>query len=298
MPLVNLIFLLFVVLSIGGCNSPASHGDYNISAVEGAECLRYLDRADITVDEFKAVNNFASTGNYLCRVLLASWYERGIGVPINYDKAREVYQSAADANPAAYVALGRMAKLGRGQEVDYVLARQLYKRASDAGSLQATVELGKLMEGGEGGAVDPKAALDLYISKSKKYGDEAWIEVRRLRSEGMTLELAQEPKYNQLWLQGLKGAVGSRIYKDKLWRLSAGVSSPATAKVRLVFMLGSNRPEVSIAESSGYPSIDEQILASMSLLTMTDDFLFPKGETFQIIVAPVVIPEDEKIPRQ
>ncbi len=258
--------------------------------------MRYLDRADITADEFMVVKNFANTGNYLCRELLASWYERGIAVPIDYEKAKELYQAAAEANPVAYVALGRMAKLGRGQEVDYVLARQLYKRASDAGSLQATIELGKLMEVGKGGAVDPKAALDLYILKSKKYGDEAWIEMRRLRSEGITLELAQEAKYNQVWLQGLKGAIGSRIYKDKLWRLSVGVTSPATAKIRLVFRVDRSMPEVSIEEGSGDPSIDEQIIASMSLLRMSDDFIFPEGEAFQVIVAPIVIPRDEKIP--
>ncbi|PZW49452.1 tetratricopeptide repeat protein [Pseudomonas sp. URMO17WK12:I2] len=298
MSIVKLFFLLFVFLFVGACKSPTPHSYYKISPVEGAECLRYLDRADIAADEFMEVNSFANAGNYLCRVLLASWYERGVAVPIDYDKAREVYQAAAEANPAAYLALGRMAKLGRGQEVDYVLARQLYKRASDAGSLQATTELGKLMEGGKGGAVDPKATLDLYISKSKKYGDEAWIEMRRLRSEGITLELAQEAKYNQLWLQGLQGAIGSRIYKDKLWRLSVGVTSPATAKIRLVFRVGRSMPEVSIEESSGDPSIDEQILASMSLLRMADDFIFPEGETFQVIVAPIVIPRGEKIPRE
>ena len=94
-------------------------------------------------------------------VPLANLYYFGnYGVPLNYARARELYEQAAQfGDGLALNNLGDMVENGRAVAVDYVQARKLYERSAAAGEPMGFVSLAGILSEGHGVTPDPVLAL-------------------------------------------------------------------------------------------------------------------------------------------
>ena len=62
---------------------------------------------------------------------LGSMYYNGVGVEIDYVKAKELYEKAASLNNSrAFHNLGKIYFFGNGVPKDYVKAKELFEKAS------------------------------------------------------------------------------------------------------------------------------------------------------------------------
>lgn len=90
-------------------------------------------------------------------------YEQGLGVPVDYDRARRYYTVAMKAGGAGgMISLGSMYEQGHGVAVDYAQARRYYTMAEDAGSALGASMLGLMYQHGTGVPVDYGQAMRLY----------------------------------------------------------------------------------------------------------------------------------------
>jgi hypothetical protein len=101
------------------------------------------------------------TGNSL--YVFGLQFERGLGVPQDYNAARRSFELSAQAgNGDAMFELGNFYAEGRGVRIDLVKAREWYLKAAAAGNAQAMVRLGALYERGLGVSRDTGKAHEWY----------------------------------------------------------------------------------------------------------------------------------------
>jgi TPR repeat protein len=90
-------------------------------------------------------------------------YEKGLGVPSDYNKAARWYRKAADAgNTDGMIRLGYMYRNGLGVEKDYVQASSWYRKAAASGSAYAMSDLGFMYQNGYGVERDYTQAVAWY----------------------------------------------------------------------------------------------------------------------------------------
>jgi len=105
----------------------------------------------------------AEQGDALAQVDLGLDYERGKGVPQDYDEAVKWFRKSADqGHPQGQYKLARMYERGKGVERDYQKARELYRKAADQGYAPAQVSLGYMYEKAEGVPRDYVEAVKWY----------------------------------------------------------------------------------------------------------------------------------------
>lgn len=103
--------------------------------------------------------------------VLGTFYNTGMGVPRDYQMARNWYQQAAQlGNAQAMANLGLLFEFGFGVPQNYSEAWRLYDQAAAEGNAFAIMHLGQMAEYGKGMAVDLKQARDLYL-KAANLGD-------------------------------------------------------------------------------------------------------------------------------
>jgi hypothetical protein len=74
-------------------------------------------------------------------------YETGLGVPVDYKKAREYYEKAANQGlAAAQFNLGYMYEMGWGVPINFTQARKYYEKAANQGLKEAQGALKRLKD--------------------------------------------------------------------------------------------------------------------------------------------------------
>lgn len=268
----KVVVLLMLTAAVAGCQSAGPKNDQE-DRLAGLRCWHFRDQKPLTEEHVEYIREQSEKGQLLCKAILATMYERGLGVPKDVAKAKATYQAVASTDAEAYIELGRMAEEGIGEPVDYVKARQLYERAgAKQGIASAATRLARLMEEGKGGPQDLEGALNLYVGAIRLYGDDAWDGVRRLRAEGLVLNAEQVTRYNEIWRSAVRNTLSRKVLNTQR-ELSKTIdpgSSNKPMKLQLEFPLGSDTPRVSVLESSGDLSVDQAVVDAMATYRFAD----------------------------
>ena len=112
-----------------------------------------------------AYEEAAAKGDASAMVNLGNFYEKGVGVPQDYAKAREWYEkAAAKGDTLAMIGLGLL----YGQAQDYAKAREWYEQAAAKDNAMAMRNLGMLYEFGWGVPQDYAKAREWYEKAAAK----------------------------------------------------------------------------------------------------------------------------------
>lgn len=258
--------------------------DFSHRDDQSKACYRVLNHRTARPDDVRQVTMASEQGHALCQHLLGTLYEAGNGVPQDLYRARMLYLQAAPNDPSAYAELGRMARDGIGEPVDFVRARALFKQAGPGG----VVGLGGLMEQGKGGPQDVQGALNLYMWMTRNFRDPAWVAMRALLANGVSLDAAQVEKYNQLWISGFMSLQSLQVRRGASLK-NFSYTEAMTLKVSYRFPAEQGRPTVSLLESSGDSQLDEVVLRALDKLPMDDPYMVPAGTRTPDFVAPIII---------
>lgn len=112
---------------------------------------------------FREMTALANEGYAKAQARLGWMYQRGLGVPQDYQQARAWYEKAGAnglANAIAHV--GKLYELGLGVEKDYLKAATLYQRAIVGGSALGLSHLGSLYLTGRGVPLDSVKAAEYF----------------------------------------------------------------------------------------------------------------------------------------
>ena len=116
-----------------------------------------------------------------CQYNLGVVYHKGLGVPVDFEKARKWYTKAAEQGLAeAQNNLGCMYYRGEGVSVDYVTARKWFTKAAEQGSASSQYNLGKIYHLGKDVPVDFETAHKLYTEALEQGCEAAKEGLRRL----------------------------------------------------------------------------------------------------------------------
>jgi TPR repeat protein len=121
---------------------------------------------EVNVDKQKAFElyqNAANLGDTSGIISLGYCYEKGIGTGVNRKKAFELYQKAANlGNPRGIRNLGYCYFNGIGTTFDYQKAFKLFQKSTNLGNTLGIINLGYCFENGIGTNVDMQKAFELY----------------------------------------------------------------------------------------------------------------------------------------
>ncbi|WP_050577311.1 tetratricopeptide repeat protein [Pseudomonas cremoricolorata] len=281
--------IIVAALALTACASPnpSTHSaELKLAAVR---CLVLTETPPVKASTVDYVMAQAERGNTTCMKTLGKMYQHGkdYGVSQNFTKARRLFRAVSHYDPSAYAALGQMAEEGQGQSVDYVKARGFYHLAGESGAIQ----LGQLVEAGKGGPKDVDEALALYMSVMRRFDDEAWNNVARLRHLGQPFDALQRERYQDLWVRGVHERLGS-ILKSResvdAFRASGQIDEVRTAKLFLTFTADSGKPRVRLSERTGYARLDAALLSVASTFSMGSSAPFTDKSGKVEMIAPVI----------
>jgi TPR repeat protein len=151
-----------------------------VKAVQGVEVEEALQRAmalrmkgDFTA-MIKEMSTLADKGYARAQHKMGWIYERGLGVPQDYQKAKEWYTKAAtNGDVDAIASIGWLYEHGWGVEKSYEKAAEHYQHAIDSGSTAGIARMGYLHETGKGVQLSKDKAAELYqlaIDKGNLHG--------------------------------------------------------------------------------------------------------------------------------
>lgn len=114
--------------------------------------------------------------------VLGSMYEKGEGVPQNYEKAFELRQKAFEQGHIyAACNLGRMYEEGYGVQQNYEKAAELYQKGVELGHDKAMIKLGEMYESGKGVPQNYEKACELYQMAADKGSSKAIDKLEKLK---------------------------------------------------------------------------------------------------------------------
>lgn len=158
----------------------------------------------------------AALGHAHSQLWLGNFYERGLGVAIDFTKAHYWFEkAAAQNNTDAINNLGRLYAKGQGVPKNINKAIALYKKASDLGNAIASGNIATLYYFGNDVNADYKLAVHYYTlalnQGSQEYGVMNNLGVCYMEGKGTTQNLA---KAEELLKKAIK--LGSKMAKDNL----------------------------------------------------------------------------------
>lgn len=109
--------------------------------------------------------------NFFSQYSLGFMNLKGLGMPINYPRALELFTLAVNhdvPNVDALYELGKMCVEGKGTVVDYKAAFNYFTKAAELGDSMAHEELGELYYDGNGVKVDMDKAIEHYKFSTHK----------------------------------------------------------------------------------------------------------------------------------
>lgn len=172
-------------------DSPAELLDQAIRHYRGDGVPRDLEKSLSLCQQAYAV------GDAEAARFLGTFYEDGVGVDRDLDRARELYAEAADNGfVLANYSLGNL--LFRQQQYDEALAR--WAQGAEAGDAYSIVSLGLCFQEGAVVERDIEEAIRLYQHAAEAGNSEAIIRLAILYRDGIGVE-ADAGKMNELLLQ-------------------------------------------------------------------------------------------------
>ena len=109
------------------------------------------------------LNKAIAGGQTYALVVLASHHTNGHGVPLDFERARRLYEEAAKAeNGFAMHSIGRLYENGSGVKQDFAQAQWWYEKAAASGEPLAMTQLGYLHQNGNGVKQDFAQAMWWY----------------------------------------------------------------------------------------------------------------------------------------
>lgn len=113
-------------------------------------------------------NRAAKAGDYSAMTNLGRFYDSGLGVDVDYLKAKQYYEAAIQGeNLAAYVNLGLLYERGLGVEKDLEKAAKLYETAANKGDDQAMHNLAVMYATGQHFEQNRERAFTLYVQAAE-----------------------------------------------------------------------------------------------------------------------------------
>ncbi|WP_049870450.1 tetratricopeptide repeat protein [Pseudomonas cremoricolorata] len=281
--------IVMAALALTACASPnpSTHSaELKLAAVR---CMLLTETPPVKASTVDYVMTQAERGNTTCMKTLGKLYRHGkdYGVSQNFTKARRLFRAVSHYDPSAYAELGQMAEKGQGQPVDYSKARELYHLAGEPGAVQ----LGQLVEAGKGGPKDVDGALALYMSVMRRFDDEAWNNVARLRSLGQPFNAVQRERYQDVWVRGVHERLGSILRSQEVvdaFRASGQTDEVRTARLFLTFTADSGKPRVRLSERTGDARLDAALLNAASTFSMGSFAPFTEKSGEVEVIAPVI----------
>lgn len=268
----KVVVWLTLTVAVAGCQNTGPKNDQG-DRMAGLRCWHFRDQRPLTEEDVEYIREQSEEGHPLCKMTLATMYERGLGVPKDVAEAKATYQAVASTNRGAYIELGRMAEEGIGEPVDYAKARQLYERAgASQGNASAATRLARLMEEGKGGPRDLEGALRLYVGAIDLYGDDAWDGIRRMRAKGLAMSAEQANKYNDAWWAAVQHHMVGKILNAQMElenTIDAGLSGKSM-RLQFEFEPGSEKPRISVLRSSGDRAVDQFFVDAVSTYRFAD----------------------------
>jgi uncharacterized protein len=138
--------------------------------VEEGKAAR-IGAAIVLDDTSGTLRPLAEQGDPIAQFRLASMYERGQGVPQDYEQAMIWYRKAADQGYAlAQSNLGLMYVNGRGAPVDFEQSLAWFRKASDQGEAIGQNNLADMYENGRGVPTDYVRAYMWYSLAALRAG--------------------------------------------------------------------------------------------------------------------------------
>ena len=124
----------------------------------------------------KHTENLAQQGDAQAQAYLGSLHYFGLGVPTNFNLARDYFNlSAKQGNPSGQVGLGVMHRRGFAVKLNYKEAFRLFELAAQQGNPQAKFELGVLYSQGLGVEKDEQKAQVWFDQAAKEGNPEALV---------------------------------------------------------------------------------------------------------------------------
>jgi len=182
------VFCLLVLTGCGALPPGLKEGDNRVSnnnADEVAQCasqVRSINASRLTqasvsgptkpaIDLLFWCTKAAEKGDAKSQFVLASLYDRGMGVPASQQVALRWYKASANAGyPEAQFRVGQMYGRGEGVPVDKNEATRWYIKAAEQGHAEAQYYMGYRYEHGKGIAQNYAEAVRWY-SKAAEQGN-------------------------------------------------------------------------------------------------------------------------------
>lgn len=203
-------YLLAQLYQLGEVGAP----DYALAKQWYKQSAKQLSKASValgfiyeTVDDnysdaIKAYEAAAAQGDAYGTYDLALMYEYGKGVPVDFQKARDLFTEAANKGiDAAMNQLGGMYFYGLGVSRNDQQAITWYKKAADLGNGNALYTLGLLSETGVGTKLDFPSALGFYQKASDQGNEKAMLALARMYHYGLGVD--KDPKVSASLYQKL-----------------------------------------------------------------------------------------------
>lgn len=121
------------------------------------------------------INKAIAGGQTYALVVLAFHHTNGNGVPLDFERARRLYEEAIKAGSGyAMYAIGLLYEYGRGVKQDFAQAQWWYEKAAASGEMFAMTQLGYLHQKGNGVPRDYRLAKQ-WFDKAASLGDTSAI---------------------------------------------------------------------------------------------------------------------------
>lgn len=134
---------------------------------------------------FREMTALANQGYAKAQARLGWMYQRGLGVPQDYQQARAWYEKAGANGLADAIAhVGKLHELGLGVEKNYLKAATLYQQAIDGGSALGLSHLGSLYLTGRGVPLDRVKAAEYFRLGMEKGNYNAMTKLAFLYQKG------------------------------------------------------------------------------------------------------------------
>lgn len=235
-------------------------------------------------DDLAKVAKASDSGAAECQYLLGRWNELGQGMPVDYAKARQLYEAASATRATAKVALGRMAEKGLGRPISIGDAISLYRQASDQKEPTADSALGRLYETGTGVQVDKRMAATYYRKAAERGNPDGWSGLDRLQSAAPLFSPEEIAADRLHWRKQF--AIRMQREMSKSPELQP-FKELRKAGLKFTFSRNSKYPTVTVDSPSGDPAYDAAITGVASRIAMPPAPIYDASAATYVLQIPV-----------
>lgn len=132
---------------------------------------------------FEETKRAAEQGDANAQTVIGSMYDLGLGLPQDYQQAKQWYEkAAAQENSNAQLNLGVMYANGHGVRQDYHQGKQWFEKAAAQNNVNAQYNLGIMYENGQGVRQNIATAKEWYgraCDNGEQRGCDAYARLNR-----------------------------------------------------------------------------------------------------------------------